>query len=187
MSGDRLIVMYHGALMRGRGLETFIKVVEQMPEVYGVMLGYGDSDYEEKLKSIIAASPAEKRLAIHPAVPQKELYRYIAAADIEYVAVTASHISYYLSLPNKLMESIQAGTPVVGSDFPEIGGLLKEWQIGVTCDPDDIDSICAAILQLSEDKALYANCRSNMRRARKVLCWEEEGKKLRDAFLKLVA
>ena len=93
--------------------------------------------------------------------------------------------SYYYSLPNKLFENIQSLTPVICSDFPEMRRIIKKYNIGLTCDPQDISEIARCILLLKEDKKLYEKLEENLKLAKKELCWEEEKKILQEALKKL--
>ena len=38
--------------------------------------------------------------------------------------------SYYLSLPNKIFEYIQAGIPILVSDFPEMKRIIEDYHKG---------------------------------------------------------
>ncbi|MEE3480735.1 MAG: glycosyltransferase family 4 protein [Lachnospiraceae bacterium] len=179
------IIMYHGAIMSGRGLRVFIEAVKRMPDICGVIIGYGTDSAIEELKRSLRESDARDRLAYHEAVPQKELWEYIAAADAEMVTIQAINRSYYFSLPNKLLESIQAGTPVIASNFPEIEKMVNRYHIGLTCDPENLDEVCACIEKLKNDPEFRKQCRANAVAVKEELSWETESRKLRQALLQL--
>ena len=183
---QKFIIMYHGAIMSGRGFQVFIEAVERLHDIYGLILGYGESTDVEALKQRLHSSTARDRLAYHEAVPQKDLWKYIAAADVEMVTVQAINQSYFYSLPNKLLESIQAGTPVIASIFPEIEKTVNRYHVGLTCDPENVDEVCACIEKLKNDPEFRERCRKNAVAAKEELSWETESRKLRRAFLQLV-
>ena len=85
-------------------------------------------------------------------------------------------------LPNKFFENIQSLTPVICSDFPEVSRLVKEYEIGLTCDPADIQDINAQIEKMRTDKAFYESCKRNLLKAKEALCWEREKEKLVSAY-----
>ena len=84
-------------------------------------------------------------------VPNSELISYSASADIGLANIVGQSVSYETSLPNKLFEYAMAGIPVIGSDSPEIGRIIKETGIGLTCDPEDATAIAKAIDTIRTD------------------------------------
>jgi len=178
--GEKFIVMFHGQFRSGCSMEKLVKAVEAIPSMYLVFLGYATNpDYYENL---IKSSPAHARIAIHGAVPQKELWKYIAAADVEAVIIENKNASYYYSLPNKLLESVQALTPVIGSNYPEIKAVIEKHNVGITCTPEDQDSINKSIEYMIANRDFIDQCRINCASAKKELCWENESKILGKAF-----
>lgn len=181
--GEKTIVMFHGQFRSGCSIEKLIKAAEAIPSMYLVMLGYAvNQDYYENM---IKSSSASDRIAIHGAVPQKELWKYIAAADIEAVIIENKNASYYYSLPNKLLESIQGLTPVIGSVYPEIKAIIEKYKVGITCIPEDQESINKSIKHMIENRGFLAECSANCVAAKQELCWERESKTLAEAFRKL--
>lgn len=181
--GEKFIVMFHGQFRSGCSMEKLIKAAEAIPSMYLVFLGYAvNLDY---YTGLINSSSAKNRIAIHDAVPQKELWKYISAADLEAVIIENKNASYYYSLPNKLLESIQGLTPVIGSVYPEIKAIIDKYKVGITCVPEDQSSINKSIEYMIANKEFLAECRNNCISAREELCWEKESKTLEAAFRKL--
>ena len=85
-------------------------------------------------------------------------------------------------LPNKFFENIQSETPIICSDFPAVAPIVKEYGIGLTCDPTDLDQLNACVEKMRTDKVFYAQCKENLKKAKKDLCWENEKKALKDAY-----
>ena len=178
---ESFLVMYHGGVVRGRGVETVIRAVGLVPDVRCVVLGDGEAGYLEELRTL-AADAAPGRVLFHPAVPREGLEAYVAAADVGMVTVEAVTRSYYYMLPNKFFENVQAEVPMVVSDFPETGRLVREYGIGLACDPEDAVDVAARILLLKEDAALYEGLKARLRDAKRELCWERERTVLEEAY-----
>lgn len=181
--GEKFIVMFHGQFRSGCSMEKLVKAAEAIPSMYLVFLGYATN--QEYYDNLVKSSPAHARIAIHGAVPQKELWKYIAAADVEAVIIENKNASYYYSLPNKLLESVQALTPVIGSNYPEIKAVIDKYNVGITCTPEDQDSINKSIEYMIDNRDFITKCRINCASAKTELCWENESKTLSDAFSKL--
>ena len=87
-------------------------------------------------------------------------------------------LSYYYTSPSKLFEYIAVGLPVIGSNFPEIERVVREYGIGATCNPSDPHDIANAILHVAEDPARYKTFRERSQKASLELAWENEKEKL---------
>lgn len=117
------------------------------------------------------------------AVPLAEVVEWVASADLEGLLFQPEPLNHYLATPNKLFESLAAGVPVVGSDFPGIRGVLMDdpgGPLGAVCDPTDPAAVAAtirSILDLSPEAraALRDRCR---RAALERWNWETESAKL---------
>ena len=175
------LVSYHGGLTTERGIETVIKLTAVNPHVRAVIIGDGDEAYVRTLKTLAREINVEDRILFHPAVPLHELWKYVGAVDLSLILLSGKPKSYYLSLPNKFFESIQSLTPLVTADFPELKRLIDYYQIGLTCDPDDLNAVNTCVEKMRTDKDFYARCKENIGKAKEDLCWEKEKQVLIDA------
>ena len=185
MPKETFLMMYHGHVFKGRGVETLMAVTKENPQVALIILGNGEASYMEELKSLSETYGIEKRVLYHPAVPVESLWRYVGAADVGMVLVPAVSKSYYYMSPNKFFENIQAQTPIICSHFPEVTKIIEAYQIGLTVDPEDIKAIGETVERLRLDSTLYEQMKTNLMAAKKVLCWEQEQHVLKDAYLKV--
>ena len=176
------IVMYHGAIMNGRGIETIIEAVKSLDDVKVIILGFGKQDYINNLSAMIEEFQMKMKVFFHEAVDQSELWKYVGASDVGIVAINNICLSYYYSLPNKFFQNIQACTPIIGVDFPEIKRMIEKYNIGITCKPDSPDSLRKAIIKLKSDKNLYDLYKINLKKTSKELCWENEKVKLIEKY-----
>ena len=181
-SPQQTLLMYHGGVSRGRGIETLLEVVKQSENTCLLILGNGEKNFMERLEQLSKSLGVSERVLFLPAVQMEQLWQYVGAADIGMVTIPAVAKSYYYMLPNKFFENIQAETPVICSDFPAISPIVKKYNIGLTCDPTDVGSICACISKLQTDKEFYMALKSNIKKAKEDLCWEKEKQVLFNAF-----
>ena len=179
---DALLVMYHGAIMRGRGLETLLQAIKIDEHICGIIVGFGEDAYINQLKRQVAELGIEKRILFHNAVPVEDLWQYVGAADISIMTIPNVCQSYFYMLPNKLFESIQSLTPIIGSNFPEISKIIKGYDIGICINPDSVSDLVDAIEQLRMDKQLYYRLKKNLKIAKRELCWEREKNVLVNAY-----
>jgi len=170
----KFLVMYHGSVTNGRGIENLIRAVSKMSNVLAVILGNGDSSYTQSLSNLAKQELVSDKILFHPYVPLEILWQYVGAADVGIVNIENVCLSYFYSLPNKFNEIIQSETPVIGSNFPEISRIINDYNIGLTCDPYNVDDLTAKIKEMISNKKKYANFKMNLKKAKRELCWENE-------------
>jgi glycogen synthase len=184
------IVLYHGGFQRDRGLDRLAEAIltpglEQATLVY---LGFGAG--RESLEQMASEPRFAGRIHVLPAVPSDELLDWVADADVAAMPNQPATLNELYSTPNKLFESIAAGTPVVSSDTPERRSIVLDdplGPLGVVCDATDPASIGAAIRGLleqptAERRALRERCR---RAGRERLNWEAESVGLVELYARL--
>lgn len=183
---SEFIIMYHGGIMPERGLENLILVLAMNASIKLFVLGDGQKDYIKELEQLAIINRVRDRLVFHKSVPHRELWKYVGAADVGMVTVRAAWKSYYYMLPNKLFENIQSETPVVCSDFPSVRALLKKYNVGLACNPDDPCDINRCIEKIRTNRGQYERLRKNTRYAKEELCWEKERTVLQEAYRRIL-
>lgn len=177
------IVMYHGGIIGNRGIEKIIKLLSINKSINAVILGYAlEEEYLITLKEMAVSEGVRERVYFHDAVPLKDLYKYVGAADVGLIVHENFSLNHYYSLPNKLFENIQSLTPVIGPFFPEIKKIIETYEIGLTMDPSDIESINNSVEKMRCDKDFYKSCKEHLAFAKEELCWEREKEKIKEAY-----
>lgn len=138
------VILYHGALSPGRGIEQLVEVAETLPPGRVVVV-LGDGPMFDELVARSRTPELAGRLQVHPAVPIDALPDWVGSADVGVVAFQATTRNNVLGTPNKLFDYLVAGVPVVVSDFPEMRTIVGQVDGGQTCDPADPQSIAGAI------------------------------------------
>ena len=151
------IVLYHGAHIPGRALDTLIDAVAQLPPSVGIaFVGAGDPTYLQALKDRAAAADMTSRCLFHGTVPFDELLPLATAVDVGYVAYEPTNRNNELCAPNKLYEYALAGIPMVGSDLPPIRDYFDDVGCGLTFEPGNADALAARLRELAADPQLAA-------------------------------
>lgn len=184
LSPQGFLLMYHGGISRGRGIEFVIRALPFLPDDIGlVVMGYeNEPGMIETMRVLAEEKCVTERVLFHQAVPVMELKDYIGAVDVELVLQSAWCINILYSLPNKFFESIQACVPLICCDLPEMGKIVRQYDIGLLVNEDDEKSVAEAVMKLRNDKSLYDRLKKNMGKAKEELCWEKESLKLKWAM-----
>ena len=150
---DAPILLYQGSIQENRGIEPAIDAITLLDKAVLVVVGYGY--YRPTLEAQVRERGLEDRVKFFGPIPNHELLRWTAAADIGLCNIVNSSLSYYTSLPNKLFEYIMAGIAVIGSDSPEIGRIVAEEGVGEVADPIDPTDLAQAASTILGDLDRY--------------------------------
>lgn len=173
------LIMYHGYVTYGRGLENLIKAMANLKNILLIIKGKGEKGYLDSLKKLTIKFKVNHCVVFDNASDWSSLGNYIAAVDIGIVCPIAINKSYFYGLPNKLFEYIACEKPIVGSNYPEISKIVQEYNIGILTNPDNPIEIANAIDQIFSERNLD-RFNSNIIKAKELLTWKNEKKKLKE-------
>ena len=88
-------------------------------------------------------------------------------------------------MPNKFFENIKSETPIICPFYPAMKELVDRYNIGLTCDPENIEEIAACVERMRTDSSFYELCKKNLKAAKMYLCWENEKQALITAYKQL--
>lgn len=182
-NGRRLIV-HSGNIVDTRHLPELVEALAQLPEDIALVL-MGEGPLKFQLIAQAQALGIEDRLIIVPPVPPAAVAATLAQADVSAVLTTSTIMSHNLGLGNKFFEAIAAGLPLVTGPNAEVSQLMREYELGMICDPRDPSSIADAIRTLLQPENL-SRYRENARKAREVLNWETQERKLVELYRSLL-
>jgi glycosyltransferase involved in cell wall biosynthesis len=167
----KIIILQGAGINIGRGAE---ELVEAMKKVEGAMLlVVGGGDVWDRLETMVSALKLHDRVILKKKMPASELIHYTANADLGISIDKPTNRNYFLSLPNKLFDYIQAGIPVLCSRLPEIEKIVTEFQIGGFIEEHSPDHISLRIREMFGNPILETY-RKNARLARETLSWQSE-------------
>lgn len=171
IQSDETVFLYQGVFGEHRGVKILLDVFMRLDSArHIVFMGFGPltcliKQYEARCNNI----------HYHPHVSQIELPNYTSSADVGINLIENTCLNHYLCLPNKVWEYINAGIPILVSDFPEMARLVNEFDCGWTCSVER-EGVRKLIENLSgkniEEK------RTNVQKARGEFGWHVEERTL---------
>jgi len=138
----------------------------------------GDGNYMSQLKDLISHYGLNEKIELRGMLSPEALRQFSPSAYIAVAVPENTGINQWLALPNKFFDYIHAGLPQVTVNYPEYRQLNQLYEVALLLEDLSPQSVAGALNNLLADTVLYRKLRENCLRAREVLNWQEEEKKL---------
>jgi glycosyltransferase involved in cell wall biosynthesis len=145
---------YIGRITQEKGVEDLIYALTgwDRPNTKVLLIGNGDQQYLEHLSQLIYKLNLNNIISIHSAIDFDDIPAYFQILDISVLLSHTTHI-WKEQFGRVLVESMAAGTPVIGSDSGAIPLVVGETGYIVT--EKDILSIREALIKAYANKNKY--------------------------------
>lgn len=130
------VVIYQGALNKGRCLDVFVDLAKLMPSYHFVMVGSGDLDGEIKQR---LDTENLANIELTGRVLPEDLKLLTAKARYGFNMLENVGQSYYYSLANKFFDYAAEGVISINSDFPEYRILHDRYHHALLAKPTASD------------------------------------------------
>jgi glycosyltransferase involved in cell wall biosynthesis len=172
-SDEGPVAVYVGGLMPGRGLEVAISAAARVPRLRLRLIGPGNERYLERLRERARKADVADRVELLPPVAPTHVVDAIGYADVGLMLIEPVCRSYELTLPNKLFEYAAAGLPILASDLPVIGQVVRDDGLGEVVAPNDVELIALAMERLI-DPEIAREVRERVRSFASRATWDRE-------------
>ncbi len=184
---EHITLVHQGSPVPNRRLETLIEALGQADTRYTLHLmltGAQDDPYLLSLKHL-ADTVAPGRVFFRPPVYPTEIVRTIAQYDIGISVIPPVTATYWLTLPNKIFESIVAGQAVIVGTSPAMADLIRQYDVGWVTEDFSAAALAKTLNALTTQQIRAA--RERARAAAQTLNAEVEMAKLVKLFSELLA
>jgi glycosyltransferase involved in cell wall biosynthesis len=169
---NKLIILYQGIIVEGRGIETYLKAVKKADNLYLVILGGGE--HIEKFKLLSEEMKINDRVFFAGKISQDKLLDYTAGAFAGLSLIDDISINNHYALPNKLFEYVMSGLPVIVSNLPQMKKIVLEYDIGEVIKESNEDELIEVLIKWTNDQSLYKTKKENCVKASVTLNWGTE-------------
>ena len=118
-------------------------------------------------------------------VPYDMVLDVAAGADVGASLLEDTCLNHRLALPNKLFEYLNAGLPTIVSDFPELGRVVKDFDVGLAVDPSSPDAVAEAIQRMVDNEPERLRWKSNTSKVSETFSWSRASQVMTRAYLTL--
>lgn len=175
---NKKILLYQGAVNKGRGLELLIETMKYLDEAVLLVVGYGD--ILAQLKQKTNQLGLTNKIRFYGKCRPEILKTISPQADLGLSLEEDLGLNYRYALPNKLFDYIHAQLPVIVSNLPEMKHLVEHYDIGFVLEKRTPERLAELIIKtLKLGKAVYED---SLIRAAKDLNWEKEQLHLIEIF-----
>ncbi len=171
-SDKKMLILQGAGINVDRGAEELVEAMIEIDEA--VLVIVGDGDVVPQLKTFVEANNLDQKVFFLGKKPYLEMLAISALADIGFSLDKSTNINYENSLPNKIFDYIQAGTPIIASNIKEVRNVVETHEIGMI-----IEEVSASILTenikkmlKNEEKRVFFT--ENCKKTAQSLNWENE-------------
>jgi glycosyltransferase involved in cell wall biosynthesis len=172
-------LLYLGAVNEARAFEY---VIPALKWINCRLVVCGDGNFMSQLKQLIKDNKVEDKVELKGMLLPEELWNISQKATIGLGIAENTGINQYLALPNKFFDYIHAGLPQVAMNFPEYVKINSQFEVAVLIDDLIPERIAETVNNLLGNTVLYQRLKENCLKARQVLNWQHEEKKLLDFY-----
>lgn len=178
MPKDKPILIWQGGGCNiERGME---ELVESMQWIDAYLYIIGGGDVYDDLKLIAQRFGVQDKIAFIPRLPFEEMMQYTFNSTIGLSLDKDTNQNYSISLPNKLFEYIHALLPMLITPLSEIKPIVETFKVGDFLTNHQPSNIALQINSLLNDNKRREFYSENCKKAKQLLCWEVEEKKIID-------
>ena len=177
----RIIILQGAGINVDRGAEEAVLAMKYVENA--VLLIVGSGDVLELLKTMVVENRLTEKVRFIPRQPLDKLYGYTALADVGLSLDKDTNLNYRFSLPNKIFDYIQCGTPVLASDLPEVKNIIQSFNVGVIITEHSPESIAKSLNTMLSNNFKTSH-KGQLQRAAQELVWENEEKVLHEIYTK---
>ncbi|MFN2544955.1 MAG: glycosyltransferase family 4 protein [Actinomycetota bacterium] len=171
------MLLWVGRLDRQKGfpiaVDAFAELAQEFDDLRFVVVGDGrDRDDVRRLDP-----SARERVTMVGAVPNAEVPRHYAAADVFVAPATGQETFGYV-----LIEAMAAGVPVVASRIPGYDEVVRHGVDGLLVRPSDAHALAGAVEQVLREPDLADNLREAGRERATEYSWDRVAAQLEEIY-----
>ncbi|GEN75651.1 glycosyltransferase family 4 protein [Chryseobacterium hagamense] len=174
------IILYQGAINPFRGIDKAILAMKHLENA--VFKIAGDGPVKKEYELLVSRENLQHKVEFLGKLLPEDLRKVTLNADCGMSIEENGGESYYYSLPNKVLDAIQARVPVILSNLPEMQNIKRQFDIGEIISSHQPEDIAKAIQTVLRKGRM--NYQTELEKAAGLFCWENEEKKLLGVFEK---
>ncbi|MEQ1440746.1 WcaI family glycosyltransferase [Fontimonas sp. SYSU GA230001] len=151
LTDDQILVLYAGGMGVKQGLEVVVQVAARLRDDKRLRFAMVGTGADRSCLEAMAAASGVDNLQFLSVQPAERLSEMLAAGDIHLVIQRAEAAD--LVMPSKLANILAAGRPALATASPgtALHDILHGYDCGVTVEPENVDELAHALLDMAAD------------------------------------
>lgn len=178
---EKMLILQGAGINVDRGAEELVEAMQSIENA--ILVFVGDGDVVPFLKKYVAENQLENKVFFLGKRPYREMMAITRLADIGLSLDKGTNINYQNSLPNKIFDYIQAGTPVLASGMKEVKKVIEETHVGEILEEVTSSELVKKLHKMLENDEKLTFYAENCLQAAQILNWENESKVLGKIYL----
>lgn len=146
----RIRMIYHGAIMKSRGLEAMLDVAGILGNEYQLdIMAVASPKTQSYFDELRAYSTKFSNISFLEPVPFNEIVATINKYDIGLYMLMPTNFNNFHALPNKLFEFIQAKLAIAIGPSEEMRKYVEKYEIGVVSEQFTAESLATKVREIS--------------------------------------
>jgi len=146
---------YAGHLYPWKGVDLVIEAVAALKDTRGLIVGgHAQEPDLARVKALADALDCLPRITFTGLIPPADVAARLRECGVLALPNPASAISREFTSPLKLFEYMASGRPIVASDLPSLGEVLRHEENALLVEPGNPQALVAAIERIRQDPAL---------------------------------
>lgn len=180
------IIGYGGGISSKNGIKTLLEIQNRLKAKIYLAGTFGDIDYRKEVLEQFPREISNGKIKYWGNLSVKDMEEFYSEIYLG-VCIYKNIPNNYWGLPNKLLEYMERGIPVVASNFPLYRQIVMDSKCGLLVNPDNPREIVDAINWLLENPDEAHQMGMNGRKAiLERYNWEHEERKLLKLYNGLV-
>ena len=176
----KMLILQGAGINVDRGAEEAVEAMQHLENCVLYIIGSGD--VIGILKNKIKTLNLEEKVFILPKMPYLELMKYTQIADLGLSLDKNTNLNYEFSLPNKIFDYIQAGTPLLVSNRKIIKEIVECNNIGKVIETHNPKEIATCISSIFKNEEQYNKWCQNLIKTADIYNWENESEHLKNIY-----
>ena len=179
LNSGKVYLIWHGMgiyLNNTRGVHILVQALAKCKSnVVLVLQGTLPADQKIILDRYIETLGLEGRIMIRPPAEPYSIVASLRNCDIGLIGELPQEDNQKLTSSNKLFDYINAGLAVIASDLPGINETVKEYGVGLSFEPGNVEQLAACIDALADDPIKLKEYKSRAAEiSERELFWEND-------------
>ncbi|MEJ7767325.1 MAG: glycosyltransferase [Chitinophagaceae bacterium] len=172
-------ILYQGSVNEGRSFETLIPA---MKYINCPLIICGDGNFMTQARQLVRECMLEEKIIFTGKLEPHLLKEYTYSAFIGTTIFENNGLNNYHSLANRFFDYLHAAVPQLCVGYPAYKEINNMYEVAVLTEDLSPESLAYHCNRLLSDESLYVRLQQNCIKAREILNWQSEERRLIDFY-----